>query len=224
MGEVMLVRYFDLGAHKGGEVARMLDILDREPLATRWEIYALEAHPGLVRQCRRKFRREPSVHFAQYALGSEDGTCTLFLNKNLVGSSIYSGKYNVIPGREVKVPCIRFSRWLKENMPDDWRDSFNIIKSNIEGAEWDLWRDLVENDLVSAFDLWLGAGEGHDGWADDLQKIKGMEDKAETLAAAFREAGIKTYRFSAWDKNIPNSDIPVVLHHHLTSATRLDDM
>ena len=116
------------------------------------------------------------------------------------------------------MPCIRFSQWLKENLPTGWRNDFNIIKSNIEGAEWEVWHDLVETGMVSAFDLWLGAREGHDGWADDLQKIDGMHDKAEILTAAFEKAGITTYRFSAWDKNIPNSDIPAVLHDTLAAS------
>lgn len=216
----MLVRYFDLGAHKGGEILRMRQMLKQEPLATDWQIYAFEAHPGLARRCRWRFWRDSSVRVEQCALGSKEGTCTLFLNRNLVGSSIYAGKKNLIPGKEVVVPCMRFSRWLKENLPPDWRDSFNIIKSNIEGAEWDVWHDLVENDLVSAFDLWLGAREGFDGWADDLYKIDGMEDKAEALTADFKRAGIATYRFSVWDRKIPNSDIPAVLHETLSGRPR----
>ena len=196
----------------------MRKLLKQEPLATGWEIYGFEAHPGLARRCRWRFWRDSSVRIEQCALGSKEGTCTLFLNRNLVGSSIYSGKKNLIPGKEVDVPCIRFSLWLEQNMPSDWRDSFNIIKSNIEGAEWDVWHDLAESGLVPAFDLWLGAREGHDGWADDLLKIDGMEEKAEALTAAFREAAVMTYRFSVWDKNIPNSDIPTVLHEVLAAS------
>ncbi|MBT3293809.1 MAG: FkbM family methyltransferase [Verrucomicrobia bacterium] len=218
----MLIRYFDLGAHKGGEITRMRDMLDRDPLASSWKMYAFEAHPGLARRCRRQFKRDASVQVVQCALGTDEGTCKLFLNRNLVGSSIYSGKNNVIPGREVEVPCMRFSRWLKENLPDDWTESFNIIKSNIEGAEWDLWHDLAENDLVPAFNLWLGTVEGHDGWSEDLRKISGMESQADALAAAIKEAGVKIYRFSAFDKKVPNSDVSAVLHHRLTDVTRAD--
>lgn len=214
----MLVRYFDLGAHDGGEVARIRKLLKQEPLATGRQMYAFEAHPRLARRCRWRFWRDPSVRVVRCALGSHEGECELFLNRNLVGSSIYAGKQNVIPGRKVVVPCTRFSTWLGENMPADWRDSFNIIKSNIEGAEWDVWHDMVENDLVSAFDLWLGAKEGHDGWSDDLYKIDGMRERAKALTAGLRDAGVTVYRFTCWDKKIPNSDIPAQLHESLLKA------
>ena len=214
-----MIRYFDLGAHKGGEMKRIREMLEAEPLATEWEIHAFEAHPRLARRISRQFRRDPSVRVEPCALGSEEGTCSLFLNRNLVGSSIYKSKNNVIPGKQVDVPCIRFSRYLDEQLPENWQSDFNIIKANIEGAEWDVWHDLLDHDMVKAFDLWLGAKEGHGGWAEDICKIEEMQGKAEALAASFEEAGVSVYRFSAWDKNIPNSDVPAVLHRLLANAS-----
>lgn len=214
----MFVRYFDLGAHKGGEVARMRRLLEREPLVSGWDIHAFEAHPRLARRCRWRFCWDRSVRVAQAALGLHEGTCALYLNRNLVGSSIYAGKCNVVPGRKIEVPCTRLSGYLRARLPVGWERGFNIIKSNIEGAEWEVWQDLVEHNLVGAFDLWLGSREGHDGWTEDFKKVAGMAEKAAALTAAFRSAGIYVYRFSSFDKRIPNSDIPTALHQALAST------
>ena len=103
MNRPMHVRYFDLGMHKGGEIKRMRRYLRDEPLATSWEMIGFEAHPGLARRCRWRFVFDRSIRVEQVALGSSEGTCTLYLNRNLVGSSIYAGKNNVIRGKEIEV-------------------------------------------------------------------------------------------------------------------------
>jgi len=207
----MLVRYFDLGTHKGGELSRMHSLLSSMPQVTDWELYGFDAHPGLVRHCRMKFLFNRKLKMINTALGDSEGECKLYLNRNLVGSSIYAGKNNVIAGREITVPKQRLSKWLRDNNLHQRGESFNIIKSNIEGAEWEVWQDLLDNDMVSLFDLWLGSREGHDGWAVDLAKIDGMEDKIEPLTESFREQGVVCYRFSSFDKNTPNSDVEGVL-------------
>ncbi len=213
----MLVRYFDLGAHKGGEITRMRKLLAQESLVSRSAIHAFEAHPGLARRLRLRYLLNNNIHIEQCALGATDGECTLFLNRNLVGSSIYSGKNNVIPGREVTVPSRKFSDYLHAELPRDWTDDFNIIKSNIEGAEWEVWHDLLDNDLVRHFNLWLGPSEGYGAWAEDFRKIKGMEDKTDLLRESFERESVYVHRFSSFDKKIPNSDIKNILHDALTS-------
>lgn len=213
----MLVRYFDLGAFKGGEIAMMRKILKQEPLVSKFEMYAFEAHPGLARHCRWRFFWDRSLKVVPVALGSEETTCSLFLNRNLVGSSIYSKKNNVIPSRRIEVPCTRLSTYIAANLPRDWKDSFNIIKSNIEGAEWNVWHDLASSNLLGAFDLWLGSKEGHDGWSLDLYKIADMHAQADELTRLAKEAGVSFYRFSSFDKHLPNSDIPRILHEALAA-------
>ena len=214
----VLVRYFDLGAHKGGEIARMRKLLAAEPLVSSYSIHGFEAHPALARRMRLTYLFNKNIHIAQYALGSNEGERTLFLNRNLVGSSVYQGKNNIIPGREVRVPCRRLSEYLNSELPEDWVEDFNIIKSNIEGAEWEVWHDLLENNLVRHFNLWLGPGEGYGSWAEDFKKIKGMEDKAEIMRQSFERESVYVYRFSSFDKKIPNSDIKTILHTTLASV------
>lgn len=213
----MLVRYFDLGAHKGGEIVRMRKLLANEPLAADYAMHAFEAHPGLARRLRLRYFTHKNIHIEQCALGSSDGECTLFLNRNLVGSSIYAGKNNIVPGREVTVPCRKLSDYLETELPRDWMHDFNIIKSNIEGAEWEVWHDLLDNDLVKHFNLWLGPSEGYGAWAEDFRKIAGMEDKIEPLTKSFERESVYVHRFSSFDKNIPNSDIETLLHEALAA-------
>lgn len=214
----MLVRYFDLGTFKGGELSRMNRLLADEPLVSDYELYGFEAHPKLARHCRIKFCLNKRVTIINKALGENDGECTLFLNRNLVGSSIYSGKNNVIPGREITVPKQRLSAYLKQHSLDQPGTSFNIIKSNIEGAEWEVWHDLLAAGQVPLFNLWLGPSEGYDGWAEDFKKIKGMEDKAVELGESFKLHNAYVHRFSSFDKKIPNSDVASLIRDALSST------
>ncbi len=215
----MLVRYFDLGTFKGGELARMNRLLTAEPLVTDYELYGFEAHPKLARHCRLKFFFNKRVTIVNKALGENDGECTLYLNRNLVGSSIYSGKNNIIAGREITVPKQRFSKYLTQHKLDQPGESFNIIKSNIEGAEWEVWHDLLSAGQVPLFNLWLGPSEGYDGWAEDFKKIKGMEDKATELGQSFKVHNAYVHRFSSFDKKIPNSDVAGLIHKALSNNT-----
>ncbi len=213
----MLVRYFDLGIHKGGELSRMNQLLSEHPLVTDYEMYGFDAHPKMARHCRYKFMFNKRVKIVHTALGNSAGSCTLYLNRNLVGSSIYAGKNNVIKGREITVPKQKFSSWLSENNLATPGESFNIIKSNIEGAELEVWQDILDANLVSLFDLWLGPKEGHDGWAEDFKKIKGMEEKAAALGESFKQQDVYVYRYSSHDKNLPNSDVESQLQQRLAS-------
>lgn len=215
----MLVRYFDLGTFKGGELSRMNQLLANEPQVTDYELYGFEAHPKLARHCRLKFLFNKRVKIINTALGDSEGECTLFLNRNLVGSSIYAGKNNIIAGREITVPKQRFSHYLKKNQLDKPGQSLNIIKSNIEGAEWEVWHDLMDSNLVPLFDLWLGPKEGYDGWAEDFKKIKGMEDKASTLGESFKAHNAYVHRFSSFDKNIANSDVATLIRDALSGVS-----
>ena len=211
----MFVRYFDLGVFKGGELSRMNQMLSEHPLVSDYELYGFEAHPRLARHCRLKFMFNKKVHIVNTALGDSEGQCTLYLNRNLVGSSIYQGKNNVIKGREITVPKQRFTEWLKQSGLDKDHAVVNIIKSNIEGAEWEVWHDLMEQKLTGLFDLWFASKEGYDGWAVDLLKIDGMEEKAALLEDSFRQQDIYVHRFSSFDKNIPNSDVKGILDQKL---------
>ena len=85
------------------------------------------------------------------------------------------------------VETILFSDWLKKNVPD-YVECFNILRFNIEGAEWHLINDLVKNDMVKNIDIFCGHG-------DDVKKIGEYKDKVHEYYEILRKYNIKILLF-----------------------------
>jgi hypothetical protein len=83
---------------------------------------------------------------------------------------------------------IIFSKWVKENIPD-FENSFNILRVNIEGAEYQLFEDLIESDLVKHINIFCGTG-------NDVEKIS--EYSADKYYKMLEDNDIKLYRFTDW--------------------------
>jgi len=110
----------------------------------------------------------------------------LDIQPNEVGNSIFRTKNNVTDEYE-EVKGIIFSKWLKENVPD-YEEHFNILKVNIEGAEWHLFNDMVDNDMLQYFPVILGAGH-------DVDKVSELDsDKYWKL---IKDNNINIHRFVA---------------------------
>ena len=92
---------------------------------------------------------------------------------------------------------IVFSDWLKNNVPD-FKECFNILKINIEGAEYAFFKDIIENDLLVHFDVLCGTGH-------DIEKVPELSNKVQEYKRMLDESGVKIYRFTDWkpEKNDP---------------------
>lgn len=92
---------------------------------------------------------------------------------------------------------IVFSEWLKNNVPD-FKECFNILKINIEGAEYVFFKDIIENNLLEHFDVLCGTGH-------DIEKVPELSNKVEEYKRMLDENGVKIYRFTDWkpEKNDP---------------------
>ena len=211
----LFIRYFDLGVFDGGEIDLMINLLSK--FQVDYEIYGFEANPSLAKKLITKYKKNIKVKIVPIALGNEEGEAILYLNKNLVGSSLYKDKNNVLQNKRVPVPLCKFSKWLQDNLSSEWGSEFNIIKANIEGAEWDVWQDLKTANLISNFSLWLGTKEGYDGWSLDLKKIASMKSKASKLTEEMKALGVFVYRFSSFTKRIANSDISAMVSKAIES-------
>ena len=96
---------------------------------------------------------------------------------------------------------ILFSDWVQKNVAD-FKESFNILKINIEGAEYVFFKDIVENDLLKHFDIICGAGH-------DVEKVPELSEKLKEHKKLLDEHGIEIFRFSDWkpEQNAPMAKI-----------------
>lgn len=199
------VNYFDLGLYQGIEMEWMVrNILPQ--MNVEWEAYGFEAHPTYSCNCCNKFMDLGNVYIHTNAICDSNKPVKLYLSPNNEGHSIYSTKNNVNPGSFVTVQGIKFSDFLRDHVPN-FKDSFNIIKCNIEGAEWMLINDLIENDLLKHFDVYCGK------W-DDVEKIEELKDKVEQYYKIFEDNGITVHRFSKW-KPQRNADLMKIIKEGL---------
>ena len=102
-----------------------------------------------------------------------------------------------------------FSKWIKENVPD-FKNSFNIIKVNIEGAEWHLFNDLINNNMIKDIDVFCGSGH-------DVEKIPELKDKYSDFLKILDENNIKIHRFTEYNSQ-DNANIATIIYKKMKNA------
>ena len=202
------VNYFDLGLHTGLELKYILThILMPHKKVINFKTYGFEASKKfalrLEEQCHP--RSELNTTIIHKAISNTEDKIKLYrvnleMQPSEVGNSIFRTKNNVTDEYE-EAEGIIFSKWLKENVPD-YEEHFNILKVNIEGAEWHLFNDMVDNDMLQYFPVILGAGH-------DVDKVSELDsDKYWKL---INDNNINIHRFVAdWHPEL-NANISEII-------------
>ena len=161
--------YFDLGTHKEArELSWMVEkVLPR--LCDHFEAYGFEAARECFEQAKAKFVGRENVRLIHRALCYElpaDGVVKLYKDSGAgLGNSLYRSFYAAYE----EAPAVRLSGWLRENNLHP-ESSICLLRINIEGAEYDVIMDLVENGLARQID-------GYYGMWDDISKIDQQRDE-----------------------------------------------
>lgn len=194
----MKVNYFDLGLYRGVELDWMINKILPAVGIEDFNAYGFEASAKYATNLAKKYNNNSKVKIDHVAIADKEEIIRLYHSPNLLGHSIYSTKNNVLKDSFEEVEGIRFSEWINENNID-LESSFNIMKVNIEGAEWPLFQDLVKNDLVKHFDIFCGAGH-------DVGKIGEFKDIVSDYYSLLEERGITIHRFTEWKPHL-NKDL-----------------
>lgn len=205
-----MINYFDLGANAGGTVRLMRDILKRtgEPYC----IYAFEPMKKLYINLCQEFVNEDDVHIYQLGIADKSGKARLFhCKKNTVGHSLFDSKNNVEKDDFEDIETVAFSRFLY-TIPR-FRHHFNILKANIEGAEFYLYNDLVESKLVDFFQIFCGVKDEFNH-PDDIGKIASLQEKIADFRKRFDESQIVIHRFTDHSPEL-NADIEILIQARL---------
>lgn len=157
----MKIRYFDLGTYSCQEIKFMKEFL---PTITEdYEIYGFEGSTRNFDKFSPTVVDEKTKIYNNIVSNVHNEKRKIYFCPNKVGHSIYSSKYNVNPNKFWEVTSIRFSDWIKDNKIN-LKDSLNIVKINIEGAEWDFFNDIIDNNIKQYIHLFCGLGH-------DVEKI-----------------------------------------------------
>ena len=178
------INYFDLGLCRGHELAWMASFLPT--LTDSYHLYGFEACREHFDRCVESCDAMKNVALYHKAIAGSAGIVRLYHSRSEQGHSIYASKNNVVASDFEEVEAIRFSDFFREHASEK---EFNILRFNIEGAEWDLLNDLVESGLVSAIDLFGGSDE------DDMAKVAELRDRRASRDELIQTHGIKIAYF-----------------------------
>ena len=128
-----------------------------------------EANPNLCEYLKQKYEYFDEVEIFNYAISNTSDYIDLYLGEGTLASSIYATKNNVTD-KTVKVMSQRFSDFVNDNVCE-LHTSHNVLKLNIEGAELDVYEDLIETDMFAEIDLFCGHP------SHDIEKVAELEPK-----------------------------------------------
>jgi len=194
--------YFDFGLFRGVEMGWMIDRILPSLGIKNYHIYGFEACKQYADSLKKKYGDNKKVTIVNKAIAGSSKKMKLYYAENALGHSIFSTKRNVSETKYEEVEGVVFSKWLEENVPD-FNLAFNIVKVNIEGAEWFLFNDLIKNDLNKHIKAYTGSGH-------DVEKIGELEDGVEEYYKLLKENGIHIHRFTEWKPHL-NADIKKII-------------
>ncbi|CAA0091202.1 Uncharacterised protein [Halioglobus japonicus] len=159
----------DVGAFTGSWAQHMVDRYD--PV-----IYAFEPNPNSLKRLRQKAANNPKLHPMPYGLGDEDATVDFTLNG--LGSSMCDERssHSDTPRMAVEIAAV----------DRVWREldlgKIDLMKINIEGAEFPLLAKMIETDLLKNVDCFLiQFHEWHPGAGSKRQRIRKELSKTHRL-------------------------------------------
>ena len=182
------ILYFDFGTHKEAEELTWMvnKVLPR--LTRNFHVYGFEASKESFEHVSKKLAHLKNVrllHKALCYLIPAEGRIKLYKDmRRGLGDSLYrrSDSYE-------EVEAVRFSDWLRENHIG-LENNICLLRMNIEGAEYDVIKDLVASNLARHID-------GYYGMWDDLSKIDKARDGA--FRACLAANNIRPFTFNGRD-------------------------
>lgn len=182
------VLYLDMGTHKKGEELAWVinNILPR--VCHNFEAYGFEASQESFEQVKEKFAQIKNVsifHIALCYVLPSNGKIKLYKDmKSGVADSIYrqSASYE-------EVKAMRLSDWLCENNIV-LENKIIFLRMNIEGAEYDVIKDLVDRKLTGYID-------GYYGLWNDVSRIDKQRD--DDFRAFLKKNQISSFTFNGRD-------------------------
>jgi len=184
----MRINYFDMGLCDGEEMEWMVDSILPSLGIENYRAYGFEPCQVFYDNLKSKFGNNDKVTLIKKAISDKNGIAKLYYSwESKEGHSIFDTKNNVSKDTFETVETVLFSDWLREKVPD-FAESFNILRFNIEGAEWHLINDLVKNDMIKNIDIFCGHG-------DDVKKIGEYKDNVDEYYNTLKRHNIKILLF-----------------------------
>lgn len=166
------INYFDMGlCYDAKEMELFINQVIPKFSNVTYTVYGFEADPDSCKVVKDRYKNNSNVIINNLAISNSKGFVKLYKSDNGgLGNSIFPSKNNVSPFNYYNVESDTFSNWLIENKID-LKNSINILKVNIEGAELYLWEDFKLNNLRKEFHILCGTT------VHDINKVHELQPK-----------------------------------------------
>lgn len=202
--------YFDLGLYKATELKWMISDILPELGIIDYRAYGFEACHNYAIEAQNHFMKEDRIKIFKVAIGGFNGAGKLYHAKNKLGHSIFSSKRNVSKSDFEVVIVRKFSTWVERNNID-FKNSFVMIKVNIEGAEYEFFKDLINSGLHKHVNIVCGA-------IDDVKKVAGYKDKVQEYYDMLQRNGINCIPFTEYLPNTKEAMKDIIYETYNTVA------
>ncbi len=171
---------------------------------TTSQFYCFEPLPVHFKVLSASYNHTPNVILEQKAIGAFNGTADIFFGNSLPSSvyweaTIVPDKYNQRP--DSTIPVVKLSDYWKQHI----NTSVEIFKMNIEGAEYDVFEDLLNAGIINEFHTILYQDHGVRG--DKV--IPSCRDKAyEIFPRLQKEFTGELLFIPHWGTNHSTDEVP----------------
>lgn len=154
------------------------------------KIYGIEANPTYIKDLRARFSSFDNVQILCYAITDKESHVDLYLSPKSKGhgNSIFRTKNNVT---DKSLPAIGMPLTKLIDNGTIELSELNILKFNIEGAEYLLMKDLINNQLQSLFHIYCGA-------PSDMHKVAEIAHLQSAYLATLKSYNIQVLPFYHW--------------------------
>lgn len=187
------VNYFDFGIFEATEMKWIIKTFQELDI-DNYSIYGFEAYTPYYENIKKMFIDNNKVNIFNKAVSNQDGESKLYLSrKGPEGHSIINTKIN-LSDKFITVDIVDISKWIKNNV-DDFENSINIIRMNIEGAEINVFDSLINSGLHKNVYIFCGS-------LSDIHKIGLTEGEKISFLNRLKDNNIEVMYLC---KDKPNS-------------------
>lgn len=154
--------YIDLGCYDGDSVLSFMQWAPFFTPGTEWKIFAIDPNPDVVARMTNLADYRDYLTFINEAAWIKNTTMdfTVRPRSRPLGSSMMKNKNDWGMGDVVQVKAFDFSSWLAEQWQSDFYGQI-VVKIDIEGAEYDVLQNLIDDGNSGLVDAYLVEWHGN---------------------------------------------------------------
>jgi len=142
------IHFIDCGANIG----QSIEWAKKEYNKNLYRIDSFEPLPANMKILREKYSNDEVVNLHECAVWKEECESVFYTQEwgARTGSSLVNGKSST--DGKIIVKCVNLALWLKTNVT---KNTFNVLKIDVEGAEYELLPYLLKYNTSDLIDKWL---------------------------------------------------------------------